>query len=111
MGTAPDIEIYKLKAGLCKSLSDPKRLMIINELRHGEKQVGDLVKILQIPQAIVSRHLAVLRHGGVVSSRRQGTRIYYGLNDLRIAEACDLVHEILIKQLAKNRELAERLVT
>ena len=106
-----NVEIYKLKAQLCKTFSDYKRLMILNELRGGERTVGDLVKTLQIPQAVTSRHLAVLRNGGVVSARREGTNIYYKLTDPKIAEACDIVHEVLLNQWANNRKLAETLIT
>ena len=104
-------ELYKLKAELCKTFSDPKRLIIISELHRGEKPVGDLTETLQIPQAVVSRHLAILRNKGVVTSRREGTNVYYSLTDTRIVEACDLVHQVLLNNLEKNRELAERLLT
>lgn len=102
-------ELYVLKAQLCKTFSDPKRLLIIEELRAGEKSVGDLVQTLTVPQAVVSRHLAILRDRGVVKYRREGANIYYSLTDLKICDACDLVHQILLNQIAKNRELAERL--
>jgi ArsR family transcriptional regulator, virulence genes transcriptional regulator len=104
-----DMELFKLKAETSKLFTDPKRLMIINELRSGEKQVGDLAQRLTMPQAVVSRQLALLRHGGVVQHRREGTNVYYCLSDMKIIEACDLVHEVLLNRLAKNREFAENL--
>ncbi|MFC1953748.1 ArsR/SmtB family transcription factor [Chloroflexota bacterium] len=103
-----NLELFKLKAELCKMFSDSKRLLIISELRNGEKQVGELAKTLEIPQAVVSRQLALLRNRGVVIARREGTNVYYSISDSRIVEACDLVHEVLLNNLAKNRELAER---
>lgn len=105
-----DYELYKLKAELCKTFADPKRLMIISELRHEEKTVGHLTRVLQIPQAVVSRHLAVLRSRGVVKTRREGVSIYYRLANRKIVDACDIVHEILLEQVAKNREIAEKLI-
>ncbi len=105
-----NLELYKLKAELCKTLSDPNRLIIVNELRHGEKPVGELVQTLQMPQAAVSRHLALLRNKGVVSTRREGTTIYYSLTDSKIGEACDLVHQVLMNHLERNRGLAENLI-
>ena len=104
-------ELYKLKAELCKTFADPNRLLIIGTLRACEKTVSDLVRILAIPQAAVSRHLGILRDRGVVTPRREGTSVYYRLTDAKIAEACDLVHEVLLNQVEKNRELAERLVS
>ena len=112
-GTVPSMqnqELFGLKAELCKTFSDPKRLIIINELGSGEKLVGDLAQILQIPHAVVSRHLALLRNRGVVTPRREGKNVYYRLSDPKIAEACDLIHQVLLNQLGKNRDLAERLI-
>jgi DNA-binding transcriptional ArsR family regulator len=105
-----DFELFRRKAELCKTFSDPKRLMIISELREGEKSVNELVAALQVPQAVVSRHLAVLRNRGVVVTRREGVNIYYRLTDTKIIEACDIIHEILLDQAARNREIAERLI-
>jgi len=84
--------------------------MIINELRHGEKQVGELAQALEISQAEISRQLALLRSKGIVTPRREGTSVFYSLADLKIIEACDLVHEVLVNRLAKSREFAEKMV-
>ncbi len=105
-----NLELYRLKAKLCKTFADPTRLIMIEELRGGEKSVNELIRLLDIPQAAVSRHLAVLRDRGVVQTRRKGNVVFYSLTDLKIGEACDLVHNILLNQIEKNRQLAERLV-
>ena len=106
-----NLELYKLKAQLCKTFSDPKRLMIIAELRSGEKAVGELAQALVISQAVISRQLAILREKGVVTPRREGTNVYYSLSDPKIGDACDIVHEVLLHQIERNRELSERLIT
>jgi DNA-binding transcriptional ArsR family regulator len=111
MTDSPDYELFKLKAELCKTFADPRRLMIINELRHGEKAVGHLVAVLQVPQAVVSRHLAVLRTKGVVATRREGVSVYYRLADPKIVDACDIIHAILLEQVSRNREMAEKLIS
>jgi DNA-binding transcriptional ArsR family regulator len=104
-----DMELFKLKAEMSKLFSDPKRLMIINALRNGEELVGDLAQKLKMPQAVVSRQLALLRNGGVVTPRRDGTNVYYSLTDVKIIEACDIVHQVLLNRLAKNREFTDNL--
>jgi len=104
-----DSELFKLKAELCKTFADAKRLAIINELRNGEKLVGELARSLNIPHAVASRHLALLRNRGVVRPRREGTNVYYSISDPQIVAACDLVHQILLNNLTKSKELAERL--
>jgi ArsR family transcriptional regulator len=103
-----DLDLFKLKAELCKTFADPKRLMIISELRGGEKAVGELVETLQTQQAAVSRHLAILRHRGVVKARREGISVFYSLANPKIIDACDIVHQVLLDQMARNKELAEK---
>jgi ArsR family transcriptional regulator len=104
-----DFEIYALQAELCKTFSDPKRLIIINELRDGEKSVGQLVALLKFPQAVVSRHLAILRKNSVVQARREGVSMYYSLTNPRIVEACDISREVLLEQVARHKKMAEKL--
>ena len=106
-----NLEVYSLKAELCKTFADPKRLIILNELRSGEKSVGELAHTIGIDHAVVSRQLGILREKGVVQPRREGTTIYYSIADRKIIEACDLVHEILMNQIEKNKEVSERLAT
>ena len=104
-----ELQLLKLQAEICKTLADPKRLMILHELREGEVSVGQLVSNLRLSQANVSQHLAILRERGVVSTRREGATIYYRLTNPRISEACDLVREVLMGQLVKNQELTNSL--
>jgi ArsR family transcriptional regulator, virulence genes transcriptional regulator len=100
------LQLFRLQAGICKTLADPNRLLILHELRDGEMSVGQLTSSLNIPQSNMSRHLAVLREHNVVTTRREGTTIYYSLANPKIAQACDLVHEVLEGQLTRNQALA-----
>ena len=75
-----------------KLLADETRLRIIWNLLHGEHSVNELALHLDMQPAAVSHHLAKLRLSGVVSTRRDGTRIYYAAHDEHIAT---LVQEAL----------------
>ena len=100
-------ELFRLQAEICKTLADRKRLMILHELRSLELSVGQLVSRLGLPQANVSQHLAILRERGIVNTRREGTTIYYRLANPKIGEACDLVQQVLLDQLAQSQALAD----
>jgi ArsR family transcriptional regulator len=100
-----------LQAELCKALSDPKRLQIIQELRGGERAVSELVGLLGLKQSNTSQHLAVLRRLGVVLPRKEGNIVYYRLADAKIAEACDLVHEVIAGQLRRGQRLSSLIET
>jgi ArsR family transcriptional regulator, arsenate/arsenite/antimonite-responsive transcriptional repressor len=66
-------------ACLFKALSEETRLRIMALLAHGELCVCDLMAVLGLPQSTISRHLASLRHAGLVEGRRQGVWMHYRL--------------------------------
>jgi DNA-binding transcriptional ArsR family regulator len=66
---------------LLKQLSDPTRLQVITLLNEGERNVGGLCDQFNLSQPAVSHHLAMLRYGGIVDSRRQGKNNFYSLTD------------------------------
>lgn len=103
------LQLFKMQADICKTLSDPKRLMLVHELRDGELSVGQLGTRLELPQANVSQHLAILRKRGIVSTRREGTTVFYNLASCKIGEACDMVRSVLSEQLSSNNELVQML--
>jgi len=63
-----------------KALGDPVRLRLFSLLgKHEELCVCHLVGALKLPQSTISRHLSVLRHAGLVQTRREGKWMYYTL--------------------------------
>ena len=63
-----------------RAFSDRTRLRVLNLLQHREVLcVCEIVELLQLPQAKVSRHLAYLRRAGLVSGRKDGLWVYYRL--------------------------------
>lgn len=109
MSDNTNLEVFQLQADLCKSLSDPKRLRIIHELRHSPKSVSELADILGLKQSNTSQHLAVLRKAGVVVSRRESSTVYYSLVSPKIGEACDLVRGVIVDHFRRNSSIAELL--
>lgn len=106
MDTENKEQLFQLQAEICKTMADAKRLKIIHELRDGELSVTDICNRLGLSQSNTSQHLSILRRRGLISSRREGTTVYYGLSNSRIAEACDLIHSVLNEQLKSNRNLS-----
>jgi DNA-binding transcriptional ArsR family regulator len=94
-------EHYRLHAEVCKVLTDPKRLMLLDALRNGERSVGELADSIGVALPNASQHLAVLRAAGLVEGRRTGTTIHYRLSEPAIADACDIIHAIVARRLAR----------
>jgi ArsR family transcriptional regulator len=63
-----------------KALSDPTRREILRLLGRGEMSVGEIVDKFTMSQPSISRHLAVLRSASLVTARREGQNVVYGLD-------------------------------
>src|SRR6266487_2493256 len=94
--------LFELHAEVCKTLSNPVRLMIINELQDGEMTVGALARKLDIRQAHLSQHLSILRLRGVVVARKDGVSVYYNIANPKIVKACNLIREVLTEHLQRE---------
>jgi DNA-binding transcriptional ArsR family regulator len=66
--------------GLFRLLSDKTRLNILIILAKGERNVTSLCEELSLPQPTVSHHLGLLRTKSLISNRRNGKQVFYGLN-------------------------------
>lgn len=82
--------VAKLDA-LFKAFADPTRLRILNVLAAGELCVCDITDLLGLPQPNVSRHLALLRHSGLVEVAREGQFAHY-----RLSAPAHPVHKTLL---------------
>lgn len=76
---------------LLQTLADPTRLRVLEALRFGERQVGDVVDALDIQQSGVSRHLRILLDAGVVQVRPDGQKRLYSLRPEPFRELLDWV--------------------
>lgn len=90
-----DAERYRLHAEVCKVLTDPKRLTLIDALAVGERSVGELASVLGVTLANASQHLGVMRHAGIVETRREGTTVLYRLSEPEIVDACRIIDRLV----------------
>ena len=72
-------------------LGEPMRLRILQALEAGEQPVNEIVTALGASQPNVSKHLQAMCHGGLISRRRDGLNIYYGIADPMVFRLCRLV--------------------
>ncbi|HEV3162457.1 MAG TPA: metalloregulator ArsR/SmtB family transcription factor [Isosphaeraceae bacterium] len=69
-------------ATLLKQVSDPTRVVVIMLLdEHEEMHVGAICEQLNQSQPATSHHLALLRHGGIITPRREGKNNFYSLTE------------------------------
>ena len=66
-------------SALMKTLGHKGRLMVLCQLASGEKSVGELSAVLDMPQSPLSQHLSRMRKEGLVGTRRDAQTIFYSL--------------------------------
>lgn len=92
-------EAYEKNANIYKILANSKRLEILNLLKKRELGVDQILTVTKLSKANLSQHLALLRHNGVVQTRRAGLNIFYRIVDPRIVAPCKILHDLRRRQL------------
>jgi len=82
------ISFFEVASRVLKALGHPERLRVVEYLKEGERNVGEIQRELGLSQPITSQHLRYMQRNNILTSRREGTRLYYFL-------ASDLIHKLL----------------
>ena len=85
MPTLPHPRDLQQAVDVLKLLADPTRLAILAMLDGVELPVGEIAQTLDRPAPAISQHLAKLRSGNLVTTRREGTSIFYSQPDTHVA--------------------------
>lgn len=105
MQDLPDEALHQV-AAYFQALSEPTRLQILNLLRQGERNVGEIAQACGFTSANISRHLSVLMQQGLVARESRGSAVYYSIADDSVYALCDLVCGSIGRQM--ERAAAQR---
>lgn len=98
-------ELYQKQVVICKAFANPVRLRILDLVSKRERSVSDLRKALEISEANLSQHLAVLKAAGVVATRRTGKQVHCYLAIPEVKQACALIRNVLRAQIRNGQRL------
>jgi len=93
-------ELKKLSEFL-NVLSEENRLKIILLLKNGRKCVCEIYEHLELPQNLTSHHLKILKDSKILSSKKEGLKVYYKLNTRVLEKYLNILSQIF-KQKEKN---------
>jgi DNA-binding transcriptional ArsR family regulator len=105
------LPVHEVKADLFRVLGHPARVRILELLREEERSVGALQSELALDSGGTSQHLATLRRIGLVTSRREGTNVYYRVDDQQVFELLEVGRRIITRRLAQEQTLLRELET
>jgi ArsR family transcriptional regulator len=94
-----------VKADLFKALAHPARVRALEVLVEGERNVSDLQAEVGIESSHLSQQLGVLRRAGLVTTRREGSSVYYALKDPLVADLLASAKALLLTSLRETQDL------
>ena len=97
--------VHEIKANLFRVLGHPARVRILELLQAGEQTVGALQIELGLDSSGTSQQLAALRRIGLVQSRRDGTSVYYRVDDPRVFDLLAAGRDIISRQIAEQQSI------
>ena len=80
-----------------RMLGEPMRLQILQSVCQTPLTVNAIVTATGSTQANVSKHLALLAAAGILTRKKQGQRVYYGMKDQLAVKLCQLVRAQMAK--------------
>ena len=98
--------LYEAFAEVAKSMGSGRRVEIVDLLAQGERSVEAIAGEIGQSVANTSHHLRALARGGLVATRRDGTRIYYALASERVEELWSAMRDVAVDHLAGLDRLA-----
>jgi len=93
------------EAAFLQALAHPVRLQILEFLGKGEKCGCEIEPHLNLDQSTTSRHLQLLKRVGVLSSRKDGVRVLFKVNDLRVMKIRQVVSKLITGRARKELAL------
>ena len=101
--------LYQLKAEFFKTLGHPARIRVLELLSEREHSVAEMLPEVGIEPANLSQQLAVLRRTGLVTTRKEGSSVFYSLTSSHVSELLALARKILTGVLSGQVELLDDL--
>src|SRR5262245_1602899 len=98
--------LYDGFAEVAKALASGRRAEIVDVLAQGERSVDEIADELGQSVANTSHHLRSMARAGLLTTRRDGTRIYYALASERVAELWSALRDVAIDHVAGIERLA-----
>lgn len=98
-------EVFEEVSNYFFLLSEPTRLKILHTLCSGERPVGEIVTEIESTQANVSRQLNMLYRARVLARRKDGTQVYYRIEDKNTVDICRTVCDRMAHKVGNKNTL------
>ena len=103
-----DRQRYAIHAAVFAALANPTRHELMHLLCQRPRTGSELADALGVSRPNVSQHLSVLQREGLAKRSRRSGRVLWEVVDPRLSQACELIDEILGRELAGRAHALEK---
>lgn len=97
------------EAEILKALAQPTRLKIIESLRKRGRCICEICTVVNGEQSNISRHISLMQRNHLVTTRKDGVKVFVKVRDPKIFEILDSVSIVIKKQVNEQSRLVRRL--
>ena len=103
----PKKKLFENFARVAKALASANRLELLEALAQGERSVDGLAQASGMSVANTSNHLRIMREGGLVQSRKEGTQVIYRLSGDKVALLLADIRHVAEQHLAEVQRIVQ----
>lgn len=104
-------DLFSQFARVGKALSNANRLELLEFLAQGSRSVESLAKVAKLSIANTSQHLQQLRQSGLVTSRKEGLKVYYSISGDDVIGLLDSLRDVAERHLSDVDKLVNTYLT
>ena len=104
-----NMKIYEKQADIAKSIAHPIRVAVLDFLKTGEQCVCDIAAAVDTERSNLSKHLSVMVSAGVLTSRKEGLKVFYKIKTPCVLKFLGCLKDCLKEQMAEQQKLLDAL--
>ena len=104
-----NMQIYEKQADIAKSIAHPIRVAVLDFVKDGEQCVCDIAVAVDTERSNLSKHLSVMVNSGVLTSRKDGLKVFYKIKTPCVLKFLGCLRDCLKEQVAEQQQLLDAL--
>ncbi|MHC4237959.1 MAG: ArsR/SmtB family transcription factor [Planctomycetota bacterium] len=103
------MQLYEKQAEIAKAMAHPVRVGVLEYVKDGEQCVCDIAEAVGTERSNLSKHLSMMVAAGVLTSRKEGLKVFYRIKTPCVIRFLDCLKDCLKEQITEQQQLMESL--
>ena len=104
-----DTRLFEKQASIAKAIAHPVRVAVLEFIKDREQCVCDIAAAVDTERSNLSKHLSVMVHSGILTSHKEGLKVFYKIKTPCVLKFLDCLRDCLKEQVAEQQKLLDAL--